>query len=161
MLKKLGVSQWQLPFVHRALKKESARHMDTVKPFPGIEQVLRTLSKTYHLGLVTSNSQANVRTFLKRYNLEDAISFIITDVGAFAKPKALTHIIRNASIPTKHIMYIGDEIRDGQAAQQVGIPFGAVTYGFNSEKALKQVKADAVFSSPDDIIKIIEGTHYD
>jgi len=143
ILNHLGISRFKLPFLARSLKRVFSEKIALIKPFSGIAEALKALSNDYHIGILTSNSRENVEHFLSNHNLEESIQFIISDVGAFGKTKALQHMIDlSGQAPNKSI-YIGDELRDGIAAKNVGIPFGAVTYGINSPRILRT--ADPVF----------------
>lgn len=50
---------------------------------------------------------------------------------------------------------IGDEVRDGEAAAQAGIDFGAVSWGYASREALKQLSPVLVFDSVADIARLV------
>ena len=151
ILAHLGINRIKLPFLARKLNRVFAEKIDTIKPFNGITTALQKLSKDYHIGILTSNSRENVEHFLSKHNLKEYIQFIVSDVGAFGKTKALQHMIElSRQTPDKSI-YIGDELRDGRAAQNVGIPFGAVTYGVNSSRILKTVNSVFMINSPDQL----------
>ncbi len=156
VLKKLGVSKIQLPFIVRHLRKEMMEHINDVHPFEGIKEMLFSLGKNYHLGIMTTNSVTNVTHFLAAHELEDTIKFIMSDIGPFGKTKVLKTLISNYKVSPENILYIGDELRDGTAAQQAGVLFGAVTYGFNSEKALRKIEPAFIVHSTKDIVTATE-----
>ena len=48
-------------------------------------------------------------------------------------------------------LYVGDEVRDAEAAQAVGIAFAAVSWGFATPEALRRQAPDRLFASVADI----------
>ena len=50
---------------------------------------------------------------------------------------------------------IGDEVRDGEAARQAGIDFGAVSWGYARPEALQQLSPALVFDSVADISRLV------
>jgi phosphoglycolate phosphatase len=55
-----------------------------------------------------------------------------------------------------HVIYIGDETRDIIAAQKAGIRSVAVTWGYNSHKALKAHHPDHLIHSPQALLQLLE-----
>ena len=70
ILKGLGISLLKLPFVVKSAKSEFLKELELLKLVAGIKKVLLQLKKIgYKLGIVTSNSEENVKKFLKVNNL--------------------------------------------------------------------------------------------
>ena len=69
--RELGIPRLKIPMVVRRLRKGLKKRIATVKPVAGIKPILFALKKNgCELGIVTSNSKANVLTFLKKNKLE-------------------------------------------------------------------------------------------
>lgn len=104
------------------------------KPFPGVEEMLATLhSAGLALGIVTSNMRANVVPALgncMRYFDPRAQIFFDTYSTPKEKSWCLLEIARNLDIPPSDCVYIGDQPIDATAADQVGVQFLGVTYGW-------------------------------
>ena len=47
----------------------------------------------------------------------------------FGKAAKLRQVVRQSAVPPQHAIYVGDEIRDAEAAGKAGIAFGAVLWG--------------------------------
>ena len=88
------------------------------------------------MGILTSNSSQNVKEFLKNHQL-DVFDFTHSVSKFWGKSSGLKRLIRKYKLKPDHLLYIGDEIRDLEAAKKAGIRFAAVTWGYNSSKALK------------------------
>ena len=64
-------------------------------------------------------------------------------------------MLKRTGIAARDAISIGDEVRDGEAARQAGIDFGAVSWGYGSMKALRQAGAVLEFDGVDDIARLI------
>ena len=49
------------------------------------------------------------------------------------------------------MVYIADEVRDAEAARQVGVRFGVVSWGFSALERFDTYSPDYVFGKPWDI----------
>jgi phosphoglycolate phosphatase len=147
LLRELGLPLWKLPGVESSLRRRMAEYTGTLSLFPGTGEVLHRLAAAgVRLAVVSSNSRANVERVL---GLENAklIAHFSCGVSLFGKAAKLRQVIRRSAIQRQQAIYIGDEIRDAEAAEKAGIAFGAVTWGQHSEKALLAENPAEVFST--------------
>jgi phosphoglycolate phosphatase len=144
VVKLAGVSKWKLFFIARRSKKELNSQLETVPLVEGIAELFRKLRKKYCIGIMTSNSKKNVFKFLTLHGLK--ADEIYGGVSLFSKAGKLRKL--------NPLVYVGDEARDVEACHKSGTPMIAVTWGFNSEKALGN--ADYVVRKPSDIVKILD-----
>lgn len=95
------------------------------------------------LALVTSDSEANARDKLG----DAAALFAHSDCAAsvFGKPAKFRRVVRRAGVDRSRVISIGDEVRDIEAAQAVGIACGAVGWGYAAPPALRARGADFLF----------------
>jgi phosphoglycolate phosphatase len=157
ILKQLHLPLWRLPLIYRKGRKTIARHMSEVKAFEGMVQVIKSLhSRGDKLLVVSTNNTQNIHTFLHAHNLSHDFHGIYGKIGLFGKPKALRKILRHHKADIKNCIYIGDEMRDIEAAHEVGLPCIAVTWGFSPPAALRQLKPEGLATKPADIIPLID-----
>lgn len=148
IIKLSRVSLWKIPFLLRRVKQEFQREVANVKLFPGIIEVLATLrAQGYRLGIVSSNSESNIRFLLRQYHIEHLFEFV-TAAHTFGKGGAIAKILRQYNIPKSDAIYVGDEIRDIQAARSIGIKIVAVGWGFNHPTALMSKQPDLFITKP-------------
>lgn len=76
------------------------------------------------LGIVSTNSEANVRTVLGP--AAELIDHFDCGDGIFRKRFGLRRLLRRSRVGRSRALYIGDEIRDYRAARAAGVAFGAV-----------------------------------
>lgn len=157
LIAEYGISQRRVPQIAaRGLKLLHAR-MHEVNPFTGISDVLHELQKRgYILGILTSNSEENVRLFLQRHNL-DIFQFVRTSSRLFGKAREVRHLLRKHKWNSTEVAFLGDECRDIEAAQKVGLPMVAVSWGFNSPEALTALTPHALIHQPEDLLAIFPG----
>lgn len=152
VIKESGIRFWQLPFLLAKLKKSLRRDIQQITPFTDIDQALRTLQKDGHrLGIMTSNNKDSVQQFLKQHGLSDMFDFVHSEKNLFKKHTALRRLIHTYKLSPLSTVYIGDEIRDINAAKQVGIPIGSVTWGFNTKEALAKMQPNFMIEQPADL----------
>lgn len=154
-----GVTLLNLPFIVLTARKELSRHMDHVKPHGAIISTLIQLSRQgMRLGICSSNSRSNVCSFLATYKILHLFDFIHTGKNVFGKHRTLRHIISQHKLRKEETVYIGDEIRDVEAAHTVGIRAISVLWGFNNADALRNTKPDILISSPEELTKVTHDT---
>jgi phosphoglycolate phosphatase len=154
LLRELGLPLWKLPRVVASMRRRMAAHTGSFSLFPGTPEALHLLSATgVTLAIASSNSRENVERVLGP-STSQLITHWACGISIFGKSRKLTQILRASRIHQSHAIYIGDEVRDAEAAAQAGIAFGAVTWGQHSEKMLSTHNPALVFHSIDEIPKL-------
>jgi phosphoglycolate phosphatase len=155
MIKRKNIHILDLPrLVLRCTSK--MKDNNNVKLFPEVLESVRTLSESYKLGIVSSNSEENITKILKKHNVQNLFDFILSKSSIFGKDKVLKTMCAKYQISPSEVVYIGDEDRDIIAAKKIKIKNIAVTWGYNSEKKLKEVNPDYIVNTPRDIFKKID-----
>jgi phosphoglycolate phosphatase len=156
ILKKINISWYKLPsFVYRA-KKCLACKIATMMPIVGVKELLLNMKANgYQFGIVTSNSQENVKAFLEQNGI-DVFEVIYADSSVFGKDKVLKRFLKNTGLMAHNVVYVGDEVRDIAAAHKVGIRMIAVTWGFNSRSLLTTYKPEDIIDQPDQFVLLLE-----
>lgn len=73
----------------------------------------------------------------------------------FGKGRVLGHVIQKQKLHQQKVVYVGDEVRDIEAAREAGIPIVAVSWGFNSVHRLQQSQPDYVVTDPKQLLEKI------
>lgn len=148
IIKLSKVALWKLPFLLKRVKEEFPGEVRNVKLFPGVIELLNTLKiQGYRLGIVSSNAEVNIRSLLHQNQIEHLFEFITT-ASTFGKGKAIGKLMRQYHCPKSDVIYIGDEIRDIQAARSIEIRVVAVGWGFNAPIALMDRQPDLLITKP-------------
>ena len=164
MLKLLKVPTLKVPRIARRAKSELNKRIATIKPVSGLKEILREIKSLvlpdgrqgYKMGILSSNSTDNVNKFLKAEDM-DFFDFVLTSSRFWGKNHGLKKLILQKGYAPQDILYIGDETRDIEAARKSGIRVAAVTWGYNSSKALKSFRPDYVLHSPLELLQLCRG----
>jgi phosphoglycolate phosphatase len=152
----LGIPMWKLPRLMIAVRADLMDHFAAVGPVPGIGKALREIRQAgYHLAIVTSNSQANVRGFLARHDL-DLFPTIVAGASIFGKSTRLRRLLKTARVRASAAVYIGDTSPDMRAARAAGTAGIAVTWGFSAREPLGAEHPDAVVERPDELAATVQ-----
>lgn len=159
VIKHLGIPWWRVPRLLILGRKEMTAHIGEAGTFPGMVEVLRKLHDAKHrLFILSSNSTRNIEIFLRKHKLKPYFDNYWGDQGIFTKSSAIKKILRKEKLDPADCYYIGDEVRDIDAARKAGIRHISVTWGYNNRKALESAKADVLVDQPADLLKMI-GEH--
>ena len=152
VLHHLGLPLWKTPLVANSFREIMASKVDQISLFKDVPQMLQKLSdRGIILAIVTSNSLENVHRILTN-DLVQLIDDLECGTSLFSKQRRLKNILRKVNtVSLDEVIYIGDEIRDMDAASAAGISFGAVCWGYTHADALIARAPTMIFSSVDDI----------
>lgn len=146
------VPTYLLPFFMLYYRWQAAKRINNMPLFPGLETVIPQLAKKHSLGIVTSNSVANVESFLSRYKLRKHFSFIGSELSWIAKDKKVLTMIKTNKIDIKTTYYIGDETRDVLSMKRIGVPMIAVSWGLEEKKLLQSQQPFKVIDDPQELL---------
>jgi len=160
ILSHLGISIFRLPLWIKKIHSEINKEISNMRPTVNILPILCELheDEDYHLGILTSNTQENVKEFLVRNEL-NFFDFIRTGKSVFGKSHMINKIIKQRKVSKKEAFYVCDEVRDIEAGKKAGVKTIAVSWGYNTKEALQKENPDYVVDSPEDLEKIILQTN--
>lgn len=154
ILRRSNIAAWKLPFLLRQIRRELKQEVRSLRLIPGIKEALIALAQLdYRLGIVTSNSQVNVELFLQVHDLADIFSFIDSEPKVLGKANTLRRLLKREQLSQEQVIYVGDEVRDIEAAQQNQIRVIAVTWGFNAPEVLAAQAPDDLVHHPQELVQ--------
>lgn len=157
VMRRAGVPRFKLPFLLRRLRGELQREVSHLQPISGIRTALQDLKQQgCQLGIVTSNSESNVRAFLERQGLLDWFDFIGSGLTLFGKGRIIKNLLQLYDLDPAQVVYVGDETRDIEAARKVGISVISVAWGFNSGEVLAEQNPDFLIYRPEELASVVE-----
>jgi phosphoglycolate phosphatase-like HAD superfamily hydrolase len=120
---------------------------------------LKELKKAgFSLGIITSNSEKNVKNFLEINEIFDIFDFIHSGRNLFGKDKVIKQLFKKKKIAKNSIIYVGDETRDIEMAKKIGIPIIAVSWGFNAKEILGALGPNKMIDNPKDLLECVKKT---
>ena len=154
-LKWAGVRFWQIPRLLNVARGEYKKRSSKVRIFPGIKGVVKNLSKSYDIYILSTNSEKTVRKILKNNEFKTEVN-VLKGSSVFGKDKALKKLQRSHKYNRSLSWMVGDEMRDIAAGNKAGLNSVGVTWGLQSEKGLRLARPDHIVNSPEELLAIIE-----
>jgi phosphoglycolate phosphatase len=111
------------------------------------------LRRGHRLGVLSSNAQATVRDYILRHRLP-GLDVLIGGTGLFGKAGALRKQVHQRAIDPRSLLYVGDELRDLEAARDAGVRFAAVAWGYTPLDRLAAAAPDFQCRRPRDLLAI-------
>ncbi|MDQ7914055.1 HAD hydrolase-like protein [Pseudomonas sp. 102515] len=154
LLDSLGIPLWRVPRIARHYRRLLVQRSDQVAPFAQIPSVLDRLQASgLALGLATSNSAAAAHQVLPQAGrLFPDGEF---DIPLLGKARHLTRLLRRQGIMPAEALYVGDELRDLQAARRAGLGCAAVAWGYGCPAALRAQQPDLFFEQPAELLRLL------
>jgi 2-phosphoglycolate phosphatase len=125
--------------------------------FPGMPELLAALeARSLRWGIVTNKSTRLTRMVVRALGLEArAACMVCGDTTPHLKPNpaSLLHAAKELALAPQACIYLGDDLRDVQAARAAGMPVYAAGWGYGT--GLQAWQADAVIENPMDLIPLL------
>ena len=154
VIEALEIPKWKLPFVLFEGKRQMYKRKKNLQFFPKyslLDDFLANYNEKISFHILTSNSKKLV------HNLYNETSYLrpqsIVSSSLFSKEKKIKKFIVEKNIHPIQVIYLGDETRDIVAAKMAGVQSWAVTWGLNSEKALKKYNPDRIISNYETLVE--------
>ncbi|UHD14930.1 HAD hydrolase-like protein [Thiocapsa bogorovii] len=154
VVRALGVPMYRLPQL--ATRMRCAMRVDLMEtaPIEGIGEVLETLLHRGHrLGILSSNARASVQEYVRRHRLP-GLEAVVGGTGLFGKAGALRRQASVQGIDPGRLVYVGDELRDLEAARDARALFAAVAWGYTPLQSLAAAGPDFQCRHPRDLLSI-------
>jgi phosphoglycolate phosphatase len=123
--------------------------------FPGIAELLAAIeARGLRWGIVTNKSTELTWMVVKELGLDQRAACVVCgDTTPHLKPHpaSLLHAAQELALTPPHCVYLGDDLRDIQAARSAGMRAVAVEWGYGA--GLHSWNADAVIARPGDLIE--------
>jgi phosphoglycolate phosphatase len=122
--------------------------------FPGMLELLTALEvRKLRWGIVTNKSTQLTRLVVRELGLDARAACVVCgDTTPHLKPHpaSLLHAAGELALQPAQCIYLGDDLRDIQAARAAGMRAMAVAWGYGS--GLRSWNADAVIERPQDLM---------
>lgn len=152
LMRHVGLPLWKFPQVGMDFKARMAASIDRIALFEGVTEMLQTLhARGMRLAVVTSNSRENVVAVLGAQNAA-LIDDFECGVSLFGKRHKLRQLLKHSGLQGKQMLYVGDELRDAEAARDESLAFGAVAWGYARFDVLQAQSPAMQFACVADIV---------
>jgi phosphoglycolate phosphatase len=145
---------------YQALREDFLRHYEDdicvdTRLFPGMLALLTALeARRLRWGIVTNKSTRLTQLLARELGLDARAACIVCgDTTPHLKPHpaSLLHAAQELALPPAECIYLGDDLRDVQAARSANMRCAAVGWGYG--EGIAAWNADAVLARPMDLVE--------
>ena len=156
VLQQLKIPYLKLPLVIFSTLSYFKTVIKDVKPFLFIPGILKQLIKdNYTLYVISTNSPENIQLFLKQHDIAVFKEILSCGGYIFGKSEVIKRLLKKEQIDPKTSIYVGDEVRDIEAAHQAGVTSVAVGWGYNAPERLKEGAPDFLIEHAQEFIPLV------
>jgi len=133
-------------------------HKKTVVIQQEIRKLLKELSKTFILGIITSAKESGTIKCIKNSELDGVFSFIYGFETHKLKTEKINLVLQKFNISENECIFVTDTLGDVLEATKIGIKAVAVDYGYHNKNTLmkgKPLKIISKLSELNDVVKNI------
>lgn len=157
LMRHLRVRWWQVPGVTRHMRETMRARLHEIALFPGVDTMLARLrAGGVKLALLTSNDRHNVEALLGP-DLLAQFDCVVAGAPIFGKRRRMRRVIRACAVAPARTLSIGDETRDADVADALGVTFAGVAWGYATPAVLQARSALPLFRHTDDIARAVLG----
>lgn len=153
-----GTSADALASLTAHFRSEYARNLCVeTRPYPGIEAVLRRLSSSIPLAVLTNKPSDLARPLLVALGLDDCFAHVIGDGDGFARkpdPEAGRWLLSQHGVAPSRALVVGDGLPDIRFAHALGAPSAAVTWGYVARAQLAAERPTCLVDAPEQLLMI-------
>ena len=156
-LEAVGIPLRAVPGLVRRLRRELRRRTSEVALADGVSACIEGLHESgFTLGIMSSNSPKLVRSVIERAEIAHLFKFVARGGAIRDRARRLSRAMRRHSRLAKQWIFVGDEIRDFDAASKCSIPFIGVSWGVASPEALTEAGAHRIVKSWSELADVLE-----
>jgi 2-phosphoglycolate phosphatase len=131
--------------------------LERTGPFDGVADLLSALEAAgIAWGIVTNKATRFTAPIVAGLGLAQRASVVVCgDTTPHSKPhpEPLLHAARALGVAPEHVAYVGDDLRDAQAARAAGMPMLAATWGYLGQgEPVHDWGADALVDAPSQVL---------
>lgn len=119
-MKHLGIPRMKLPRISKRGTEEIGKRIHSIDAFPEMRELVAKLhGMGFRLGILTSNSEANVGAFLKNHNLE-VFDFIKSSSKLLGKASVLRRLMKELRIQPREIFSLATNCATSTPRRRLG-----------------------------------------
>ena len=140
-------------------RADYAQHLCVeTRTYPGIEEVLRRLSSSLPLAVLTNKPGELARPLLAALGLDRFFAQVIGDGDGFARkpdPDAGRWLLRHHGVEASRALVIGDGIPDLRFAQALGSAAAAATWGYVTRALQAAERPTWLVDAPEQLLTLV------
>ncbi|MFF5995065.1 HAD-IA family hydrolase [Lysinibacillus sp. KU-BSD001] len=154
--KKYRFPMHKLPIILPKIYRYFKDHIEEVKLFEGIKEMLDTLAqKGYTIIILSSNAKENIELLLQQERVT-SVSQVLTSSKIFGKDAIIKKFMKQQQATPDDVLYVGDEVRDIIACNKVKVPFMWVSWGLDGFELIEKENPKYVVHTPAQLIDTLK-----
>ncbi len=150
------ISLRKLPSLIRGVLSGQKEEVARLPLFPGLAPVLQAIRAAgSRVAVLSSNAEDNIRCCLRANGVEELFEAVVGYRRLFGKGRALRAFLRRVGLSASAVAYVGDEVRDVEAARKAEVAVIAVAWGFNTRELLARHAPDHLADSPEQLLALL------
>ena len=150
-----GVPIYRVPTLFATFLRELRKQAASINLNDGIANVVGSLADAgVAQCVVSSNDTETIRECLAKHGINDRFHNICGTSRIFGKESGIRSAIESACVRTVEALYVGDEIRDIEAANAAGVDIATVGWGLNSRRALLKHSPAHFVNEPTELLDL-------
>lgn len=136
--------------------KKYSQSLSAMPIVPGIKEVIKNLSSSYRMAVVSSSYTLTIHNFLKDHGLAECF----VDIQGFdkgeSKSEKISQLLSSWSVSGDRGLMITDTLGDIEEARKAGVKSIGVLWGYHDERTLNTGEPEAVAGNPKELFEIIQ-----
>lgn len=150
------VRMHQVPGTFTALLGRLRHERQSIRLNEGIAETVHAIRTAgIRQVVVSSNDPITISDCLQRHGVSDCFESVHGTSRLFGKSGTIQQVTASHGLSAGQALYVGDEIRDIEAARAAGSASAAVTWGLNSEAALRTADPTHVIHAPAELCGLL------
>lgn len=143
------------------MKHYFAHAEERTRPYPGITELISTLSEQgFQLAVASNKVHDATVQLVQKFFSEITFTAVLGQREGFPvkpNPTILDEIIEKAGVEKNEVLYVGDSGVDAATAYNAKVRFVGVLWGFRPQKELEEVGAREFVKKPNELLGLIRG----
>ena len=152
---RLEMSREVVPQFLQATYELQQEEQGSVRIFPGMATLFKTLSQSSEIAIITSSSADLVRGYLMEHGILDSVDSIWGRESGRSKEESILVNIEQFSSSPEQTCMIGDAISDIRYGKAAGVLTIGVGWGFQSSELLLRENPDHLATTPEELLEIL------
>jgi phosphoglycolate phosphatase len=126
--------------------------------FPGLAEGLRQLRQAgCRMGVISSSAKEPIMDCLKAGGVADLFEVVVGYSRLMGKARGIRSVLKDLKVVAAEAVYVGDEVRDIEAARGAGIDVATVPWGFNHRQLLESHRPTYMVTNPVELVRTLLG----
>lgn len=155
IIRALGVPMWKLPMIAAHMRGLVREHADRIPLFPWVPSCLGQIADADVKVVIASSNAADTIVRILGPGPASCVATVSGGASLFGKAAKFRELLRQFDLGAGDVVSVGDEVRDIEAAREVGISSIAVTWGLATKSALANARPTEMVDDPDDLLRLL------